>query len=1038
MVFNKLVSFQLDYAPQYHLTKYISNRTKLQLVHINHKSSPLVQGYFAVATECPNDSGAPHTLEHLIFMGSQQHPYKGLLDTAGNLCMSSTNAWTATDQTVYTLTSAGWQGFKQLLPAYLDHILNPTITDEACMTEVYHVDPDDLSDKGVVFSEMDAIESQSWFVTMLEKQRLMFPEGSGYRSETGGLTPNLRQLSNDEIRAFHKQAYSADNLCLIISGNVPEKELLSIVQEWDDILPAFKPKNRKRPFIDNEASQIPEKLAQAAESVVEFPELDESLGELLFSWIGESYHSYLDDLAVTMILEYLTETALAPFTKQLIEIDDPYANSADYWTDDFMRTIVNLGIHSVPTERLDETKNKVLEILSSHEIDVDRMRKVVDNYKWDFVLRCEKNGDTILSQAVITDFIYGHEDGSSLERSLRDLSDFEQLEQWTQKHWQELFRCIFVDQKPIIVKGRPSSKTYGELQSSREKLLEERRSRYSAHDKAKLRQALENAKQHNDRPIPDSLLKLFTIQNPSKSVDFLSINSVTAIKGFEYNNNQDDVTRRIINAMPPGFPLFLHVEHYPSEFVELHVLLNTHNIKDISLLPYCHVLEEIFSMPMEVEKGKIIPYEQVVSTLQTETVGSEVTMGIGGAATDLIDIKIECKAGNYAKAVEWIKHCLFDMIFDEKRVAVLLDNYLASIVELKREGDMMLESITSRKLYTTRSLKKSQDPLYVESIIEQILEDIENGHFKNKILPRLETVRGQLRSNFAKLSILVLGDVSKISPDIFTPWNSLVKKLEDIPDDYEVKVPPVPRLLDATSALCKDPKEKAFIITTPASESSYLNVITSIPFNMDYRHPDYAMVSLASEYLQCVEGPLWKGIRGAGLAYGANMIKLPEANCWGFSIYRGSDIPKCYQVTKEIIDQHASGSIKIDKLLLQGAVSMIINRIATMESSYSSAAVANFTDNFVLKRGPNFNEYHINRLSQVTEEALQETMRKYFVDLFNVDRSTVFVSCHPSKLEPIQEFLEMEGFTIEVEELEEELDSEESSGEDTDEESKGS
>ena len=154
MVFNKLISFQLDYAPQYHLTKYISSRTRLQLVHVNHKSSPLVQGYFAVATECPTDSGAPHTLEHLIFMGSQQHPYKGLLDTAGNLCMSSTNAWTATDQTVYTLTSAGWQGFKQLLPAYLDHILNPTLTDAACLTEVYHVDPDDLSDKGVVFSEI--------------------------------------------------------------------------------------------------------------------------------------------------------------------------------------------------------------------------------------------------------------------------------------------------------------------------------------------------------------------------------------------------------------------------------------------------------------------------------------------------------------------------------------------------------------------------------------------------------------------------------------------------------------------------------------------------------------------------------------------------------------------------------------------------------------------------------------------------------------------------------------------------------------------
>ena len=184
MTFKTLVSFEVEYAPQFHLTKYVSSHSKLQLIHLNNKSSPLVQGYFAVGTECATDSGVPHTLEHLIFMGSKKYPYKGLLDTAGNLCMSNTNAWTATDQTVYTLTTAGWTGFRKLLPVYLDHLFNPTLTDEACTTEVYHIDPEDLSDKGVVFSEMDGIESQSWFMTMLEKQRLLFPEGSGYRSET--------------------------------------------------------------------------------------------------------------------------------------------------------------------------------------------------------------------------------------------------------------------------------------------------------------------------------------------------------------------------------------------------------------------------------------------------------------------------------------------------------------------------------------------------------------------------------------------------------------------------------------------------------------------------------------------------------------------------------------------------------------------------------------------------------------------------------------------------------------------------------------
>lgn len=1022
MVFSKLISFQLDYAPQYHLTKYISNRTRLQLVHINHKSSPLVQGYFAVATECPTDSGTPHTLEHLIFMGSQQHPFKGLLDTAGNLCMSSTNAWTATDQTVYTLTSAGWMGFKQLLPAYLDHILHPTLTDEACLTEVYHVDPVDLSDKGVVYSEMDAIESQSWFVTMLEKQRLMFKEGSGYRSETGGLTPNLRQLTNEDIRKFHKQSYSADNLCLIISGNVPEEELLEIVQEWDETLPSFELGSRKRPFLDSTVSQIPECLLETRESSVDFPELDESQGELLFSWIGEPYHSYTNDLAVTMLLDYFTETALAPFSKELIEIDKPYANSADYWTDDFSRTIINLGIHGVPTERMSETKEKVLEILSTHLIDVPRMRKVIDNYKWDYVLRCEKNGDTVLSQAVITDFLYGDENGSSLQRSLKDLSDFDELQIWSQEQWQQLLRRLFVENKPIIVQGVPSSSMYEQLQSERDELIKRREEQYGSEERAKLRQALHCAKAQNDKPIPPSLLKKFAVQNPSESVNFISTKSITAVEDFEYNDLKDQVTKDVLSKKPEGFPLFLHLEHYPSQFVEVHILLNTNNVKDTSLLPYYHVLDELFSMPMEDEKGNLIPFEEVVSSLQSETVDSGVSLGLGNSATDLIDIRIRAKAENYAKAVEWIKHCLFDMVFDEKRVTVLLDNYLASIVELKREGDIMLESLTNRNLYSKRSLKKSADPLFVEDILRAVLDEIKDGHYEESVRPKLESVRDQLRSNFAKLSLLVLGDVSKISPDAFIPWKSLIKKLDGLPEDYKIKPPPVPKLLDATSSLCKNPREKAFIISTPASESSYMNVVTSVPLDMDYRHPDYAMVALASEYLQCVEGPFWKGIRGAGLAYGASILGIPEANCWAFHIYRGADILKCYQVAKEIVEQHASGAIAIDDLLLEGAISMIINRIATKENSYASAAIANYTDNFILKRGPKFNEFYIKRLSEVTKADIRSIIEKYFVNLFDSQKSCVFVSCHPSKLDTTQEFLEKEGFTVIVEELEEESD----------------
>lgn len=70
-------------------------------------------------------------------MGSEKHPYKGVLAQLANRAFSSgTNAYTAVDHTSYTVSTAGEQGFLQLLPVYVDHILYPTLTEAAFLTEV--------------------------------------------------------------------------------------------------------------------------------------------------------------------------------------------------------------------------------------------------------------------------------------------------------------------------------------------------------------------------------------------------------------------------------------------------------------------------------------------------------------------------------------------------------------------------------------------------------------------------------------------------------------------------------------------------------------------------------------------------------------------------------------------------------------------------------------------------------------------------------------------------------------------------------------
>lgn len=90
--FRIVTEFETDYSPS-HITKYESSFTGMTAVVVNRKG-PKVNGFFALATEIHDNSGAPHTLEHLCFMGSEHYPYKGILDRlATRYCSGDIDSW---------------------------------------------------------------------------------------------------------------------------------------------------------------------------------------------------------------------------------------------------------------------------------------------------------------------------------------------------------------------------------------------------------------------------------------------------------------------------------------------------------------------------------------------------------------------------------------------------------------------------------------------------------------------------------------------------------------------------------------------------------------------------------------------------------------------------------------------------------------------------------------------------------------------------------------------------------------------------------
>ena len=144
-----------------------SKTTGLQVALVT-ADGPMVNLYAVVATEAVTKEGVyhchdglPHTLEHLVFLGSEKYPFKGILDKLANRCLAQgTNAWTDSDHTAYTVTTAGAEGFLNLLPIYLDHLLFCRCEDAGFLTEVHHINGEG-DNAGVVYCEMQARENNS-------------------------------------------------------------------------------------------------------------------------------------------------------------------------------------------------------------------------------------------------------------------------------------------------------------------------------------------------------------------------------------------------------------------------------------------------------------------------------------------------------------------------------------------------------------------------------------------------------------------------------------------------------------------------------------------------------------------------------------------------------------------------------------------------------------------------------------------------------------------------------------------------------------
>ncbi|WWC88419.1 uncharacterized protein L201_003330 [Kwoniella dendrophila CBS 6074] len=1015
--FKLLQSFPIKYAP-ITISKWRSEKTGLTVVLGSHQA-PITNGYFAIASEIFDDTGRPHTLEHLIFLGSKKYPYKGVLDQLANRAGSNgTNAWTANDHTAYTIATAGSEGFLKMLPVYVDHILHPTIDDSGFVTEVYHINGQG-EDSGVVYSEMQGRENTSGDLMALEAQRTLYPPSSAYRSETGGLLHKLRVLTAQQIRDYHGKYYQPYNLCLVIDGAVPIPELFEVLNHQVDplILEQRKgqpvvapPEDWQRPFVETTTSHklgIPESVTK----VVEFMEEDESVGEVSLTYLGPSPMDYFTNTAIKILTNYLSVSATSPLSKEFIEIAKPFCTSISFYSSDRVNhNELQVDISDVPSKHLqsigDKLKDKLAKTVQEEGIDMERMGRVLRRDKRKLLDYMESRATDVLADAVIGDFLYGDRDGKDLPVAFEDLKDYEVLESWKAEDWISLLDKYYVSASSITIIGKPSAALSEKIEKDEKERVEKRKAELGEEKLKELEKKVDDAKKQSDIPPPSEMISNFPITDPS-GISWVPVETaINNAKGQQAKVDNGEVQKHV-DADGIDLPYQAHFSHVKSNFVVVTALFDTFGLPS-HLAPYINLLTNaLFSLGVKRADGTVLSHEEVVNQLNDLTVSQQTHFEFRGSFAEVLCVSLKVQTKQYEEAVAWIRDLVTGAIFTKERLSVIVARLLQELPQEKRDGSTIAVAWANKLTYDdSKSASQNCDTLNKLEFIPKAAELLEKE--PDTVIKALEELRAHLLDS-SKMRVSVMGDVLSLDK----PRSVLQRSF--LPIKEAKPLAPLSTSLQTLTELGKNPAKKCIIVPMPAIEGSYSQHFAKGPAGYD--HPDLPALRLAASILNAMESYLWKSIRGSGLAYGANVAVYPEPGLVGFTVYRSPNAMLAYEAAGKIMRGLVDGSIKLDQDIVDGARSSMTYDYARRSETILGAASTAYLNEILKGIGKNYDQEFLKKLPSITLQDIQNVIEKYFSPLFNPDYTIGSVSVSSSKLHEVKAGFEKLGFDIEQKEL---------------------
>lgn len=877
------------------------------LISSDTHSTPLFNLSIVVPTLAHDHSGLPHTLEHLIFLGSKLYPQKGFLDRLATMgAANGTNAYTSEDHTCYTLSTASPEGLLTITPVFLDHVLRPLLGEDEFISEVW-----DGNDKGVVYSEMRGREwnegdQQAGLLGQLlaEHNNIFDP----YKWECGGRTPVIRELDMQSIREYHAYWYNTRNVILQLSGPIGQELCTKLLQHISTLLDTFSEAEQspclpKSLTTDKMLHSIQTRGARFMEAL--FPAEDESQCSVALAWDLTSY-SEKDLVALGILSKYLKDTSGSPLNHHFTQDpDNIICSTVDIDIKWWLGAALFMSFSGVDNSEEEPSWNKphaiaqelkkVLQELActlgssqtSKETFRGEVRVALRNHTLNTLERAEDDPHELAFSYLLPELLKASHLGMEFTGRYWTESAviLQELDRAEADFWFELLKR-FGGMEPVgEVLLKPSQSLSDQLKAS----------------KSEIGDVVEQ-----QQPSSTDAIRVPTIKVTSQLV----------VDAIEHRNLKVQDTTKCTQLV-----------NIKSSFNHITIGINIESIilEYPELLPYLVLFQELFvELDVDVKpvprfetsilENRVYTYKEMQSLLHQSFSSASSGVGFDSGSSSPFVIGFQetcliatatCKAEiSPEAAINLLLNILLNSIYSEDRIDVILEQLKESLVDGQRDPGVISDSILMQLICRngTNGSKRAKCPNKL-AVFEAC------GLFKqHQFLKSLDT--GDAIDKLKRIQDLLCKIITESNEK---EWNMFfqIGSSDQIPKFSDVQGTAFPSEGVRRLALNFVHETTAIVLPIRDLTASHLHLTVACPEILKHPSDDVCLVeflacSVLCHLMSMLEGPLYRAIRGAGLAYHADVSLSVWSGLLGFNVYQASDIAACYRVLSTMLSNPTS------------------------------------------------------------------------------------------------------------------------------------